>query len=172
MSERGLLHRDDLAAIALSAAVLPRYPADKVVRSPVTIQQDIDGSAEAFWAKKFHSVRSMSIDFSDSGSDNSFFAELYPSPIGHAAGLLGMHPAVLLPPAMVSRLHHFDATSDVDVVHTVGEVLLDGLDIANNLLRCVPRTFDDESTAESSQMETLIYPGPHCEVDVILIHCG
>jgi hypothetical protein len=58
MPEFGLLGRDDLAAMSLGAAVLPRHPADKAFRSPVTILQNLDGPAATFRAQKFPSARS------------------------------------------------------------------------------------------------------------------
>ena len=74
MPELVLLDRDDLAAVALGAAVLPRHPADKAFRSPVTLMQNRDGSAAAFRAQKFPSARSLSIAFSNSVSANSFLS--------------------------------------------------------------------------------------------------
>ena len=72
-----LLQIDDLASMALGAAVLPRHPADKAFRSPVTILQNRDGSTAAFRAQKFPSARSLSIAFSNSASARSFLSRAF-----------------------------------------------------------------------------------------------
>jgi hypothetical protein len=46
----GLLQVDDPASVALVTAVLPRHPAHKAFRSPVTLLQNRDGPAPAFRA--------------------------------------------------------------------------------------------------------------------------
>jgi len=53
-----LLNVEDLASMALGAAVLPHHPADEAFRSPVTILQNRDGPAASFRAQKFPSARS------------------------------------------------------------------------------------------------------------------
>ncbi len=58
MAELYLLNIDNLATMALGAAVLPRYPADKAFRIPVTILKNRDSPAAAFRAQKFPSARS------------------------------------------------------------------------------------------------------------------
>jgi len=77
LAQLSLLDRDDLAPMALGAAVLPRDPADKAFRSPVTILQNRDGSAAAFRAQKFPSARSLSIAFSNSASARSFLSRAF-----------------------------------------------------------------------------------------------
>jgi hypothetical protein len=83
MPELGLLQIDDLATMALGAAVLPHHPADKAFRSPVTLPQNLDGSVSVaprgelcsvttLRAQKFPSARSLSIAFSSSVSARSF----------------------------------------------------------------------------------------------------
>ena len=72
-----LLDIDNLAPMALGAAVLPRHPADKAFRSPVTLLQNRDGSAAAFRAQKFPSARSLSIAFSSSASARSFLSRAF-----------------------------------------------------------------------------------------------
>jgi len=47
MAELGLLQVDNLAAMALGAAVLSYNPAGQAFRSPVTLLQDRDGPAGA-----------------------------------------------------------------------------------------------------------------------------
>jgi hypothetical protein len=58
LAQLGLLDIDNLAPMALGAAVLPRHPADKAFRSPVTLLQDRDGPATTFRAQKLPSKRS------------------------------------------------------------------------------------------------------------------
>jgi len=50
MPELGLLQVDDLAAMAVRAAVLAHHPAGQAFRGPVTLLQDHDGPAAAFRA--------------------------------------------------------------------------------------------------------------------------
>ena len=56
--ELGLLQIDDLAAMTLGAALLPHHPADKAFRSPLTLLQNLDGSAATLRAQKLPSARS------------------------------------------------------------------------------------------------------------------
>ena len=58
LAQLGLLDIDNLDPMALGAAVLPRHPADKAFRSPVTLLQDRDGPAATLRAQKFPSARS------------------------------------------------------------------------------------------------------------------
>jgi predicted RNA-binding protein associated with RNAse of E/G family len=53
MAELCLLDVDNLAAMALRAAVLPRHPADKAFRSQVTILQNRDRPAAAPGLRSF-----------------------------------------------------------------------------------------------------------------------
>lgn len=64
MAELLLQDRDDLAVMALRAAVLPHHPANKAFRSPVMLLQKHDGLATTFRAQNFPSARSCSIAFS------------------------------------------------------------------------------------------------------------
>jgi len=61
--------------------------------------------------------------------------------LNQPSGLLGLHPAVLLPPAVVGRLRHFDDAADLDDSLALGDQLLGGLELADNLLRRVPGPF-------------------------------
>ncbi|WP_254980541.1 hypothetical protein [Cyanobium sp. ATX 6A2] len=54
--ELALLDRDDLAGVALRAAVLAHQPAGQAFRGPVTLLQSLDGSAPAFRAQKLPSA--------------------------------------------------------------------------------------------------------------------
>jgi hypothetical protein len=83
MPELGLLQVEDLAAMAVRAAVLAHHSAGQAFRGPVTLLQDHDGpvalrgalcSATAFRAQKFPSARSLSIAFSNSASARSFYS--------------------------------------------------------------------------------------------------
>jgi len=53
MAELRLLQVDDLAAMALGTAVLPRHPADEALRRPVTLLQNRDGPVAAFGLRSF-----------------------------------------------------------------------------------------------------------------------
>jgi len=58
LAELGLLQVDNLASMALGAAVLSHNPAGQAFRSPVTFLHDRDGPATTFRAQKFPSARS------------------------------------------------------------------------------------------------------------------
>ncbi len=77
LAQLGLLDIDNLAPMALGAAVLPRHPADKAFRSPVTILQNRDGSAVSFRAQKFPSASSLSIAFSSSAFARGFLSRAF-----------------------------------------------------------------------------------------------
>ena len=64
--------------------------------------------------------------------------------LGQPSGLLGLHPPVLLPPAVVGRLRHLDHAADVGDGLALGDQLLGGLELADDLLRCVPGAFHGE----------------------------
>ncbi len=68
MAELYLLYVDNLAIMALGAAVLPRYPTENAFRSPVTILQNLNGPVAAFRAQRFPSASSLNIAFSSSAS--------------------------------------------------------------------------------------------------------
>ena len=61
--------------------------------------------------------------------------------LSQPSGFLGLHPAVLLPPAVVGRLRHLDDAADVGDGLALGDQLLGGLELADDLLRCVPGAF-------------------------------
>ena len=61
--------------------------------------------------------------------------------LGQPPGLLGLHTPVLLPPAVVGRLRHLDDAADVGDGLALGDQLLGGLELADDLLSCVPGAF-------------------------------
>jgi len=61
--------------------------------------------------------------------------------LSQPSGLLGLHPSVLLTPAVVGRLRHLDDAADVGDGLALGDQLLGGLEFADDLLRCVPGAF-------------------------------
>ena len=77
LPELGLLDRDDIAALALGAAVLAHHPAGQAFRGPETLLQDRDGPAATLRAQKFPSARSLSIAFSNSASARSFLSRAF-----------------------------------------------------------------------------------------------
>ncbi|MFZ4566127.1 MAG: hypothetical protein ACOYMY_06660 [Prochlorococcaceae cyanobacterium] len=53
--------------------------------------------------------------------------------LGQSPGLLGLHPPVLLPPAVVGGLRHLDDATDVGDGLALGDQLLGGLELADDL---------------------------------------
>ena len=76
LAQLGLLDIDNLAPVALGAAVLPRHPSDKAFRSPVTILQDRDGPVAPQGAPH-GATRSLSMAFSSSASARSFLSRAF-----------------------------------------------------------------------------------------------
>nr|WP_255440981.1 hypothetical protein [Synechococcus sp. HK01-R] len=64
--------------------------------------------------------------------------------LGQPPGHLGLHPAVLLPPAVVGRLRHLDEAANLDDGLALGDQLLGGLELADDLLHRVPGPFHGE----------------------------
>ncbi len=60
------------------------------------------------------------------------------------SGFPGLHPAVLLSPAVVVRLRHLDDAADLDDGPALGDQLFGGLELADDLLRRVPSPFHGE----------------------------
>jgi len=58
--------------------------------------------------------------------------------------LLGLNAPVLLTSAVVGRLCHLQDPADVGDGLALGDQLLGGLELADDLLRCVPGAFHDE----------------------------
>jgi len=104
MTQLSVLDRGDLDRMALGAALLIGHTADQTLRGPVMLLQDRDLSAATFQAQRFPSATSLSIAFSSSASSRSFLLTgvLLPQ-LSQPLGLLGLHPAVLLPPTEIRR---------------------------------------------------------------------
>lgn len=74
--------------------------------------------------------------------------------LGQSLGLLGLHAAVLLPAAVVRRLCHLDDAANVGDGIALSDQLLGGpllrrclgLELADDLLRCVPGAFHGRVT--------------------------
>lgn len=143
--------------MVLGAAVLPHHPADEAFRSPVTLLQNRDGSvaprgapigATTFRAQKFPSARSLSIAFFRLLKLGLRQKLLEPGvlllQLSQSSGFLGVHAAVLLPPAVVCRLRHLADTADLDDGLALGDQLFGGLELADDLLCCVPGPFHGE----------------------------
>jgi len=77
MPQLGLLKIDDLADMALAAAVLAHHAADPPLGCPVTLLQDYDGPPTTLWAQKFPSARSLSIALSSSASARSLLSQAF-----------------------------------------------------------------------------------------------
>ena len=58
--------------------------------------------------------------------------------LGQSPGLLGLHAAVLLAPAVIGGLRHLDDAADVGDGLALGDQLLGGFELADDLLRRVP----------------------------------
>jgi hypothetical protein len=57
---------------------------------------------------------------------------------------LGLHAAVVLPPAVVGRLRHLDDEADVDIGLAQGDQMLGDFELAEDQLGCVPGAFHGE----------------------------
>ena len=64
--------------------------------------------------------------------------------LGQSPGLLGLHPPVLLSPAVVSRLSDLDRPAEVSASLALGDQLLSGFELADDLLGCVAGSFHGE----------------------------
>ena len=65
-------------------------------------------------------------------------------PLSQPLSLLGLHPAVLLPPAFIGRLGHTDDTADLDDGLALGDQLFGGFELADDLFCRVAGAFCDE----------------------------
>lgn len=72
MAELRLLDPNDLAAMAMGAAVLPRNPTHKAFGSTVTLLQNRDDPATTFRTRNFPSAKSFSITFTNSAAVRCF----------------------------------------------------------------------------------------------------
>ena len=70
---------------------------------------------------------------------------------------------------MAGRLRHLDDTADLDDGLALSDHLFGGLELADDLLRCVLVRFMVKSPAQSGRLMTLIHPGQTSGVDVIAI---
>ena len=64
--------------------------------------------------------------------------------LSQSSGFLGLHAAVLLPPTVIRRLRHLDDAADLDDGLDLGDQLLSGLELADDLLGCVADAFHGE----------------------------
>ena len=87
------------------------------------------------------SASSLSIAFSSSASARSFLRRAFLLQLSQPFGLLGLHAAVLLLPAVVVRLGHLNGAADVGDGLALGDQLLSGLELADDLLGCVADAF-------------------------------
>jgi hypothetical protein len=77
MPQLGLLKTDDLADMALPAAVLAHDAAEPPLGCPVTLLQDRDGPPTTLRAQKFPSARSLNIALSSSASARSLLTPAF-----------------------------------------------------------------------------------------------
>ena len=68
---------------------------------------------------------------------------------------------------MAGRLRHLDDTADLDDGLALSDHLFGGLELADDLLRCVLVPFMVKSPAQSGRLMTLIHPGQTSGVDVM-----
>ena len=61
--------------------------------------------------------------------------------LGQPPGLLRLHAAIMLPPAVVGRLRDLDEAAYFGHGLALGDQLLGGFELADDLLRCVPGAF-------------------------------
>lgn len=64
--------------------------------------------------------------------------------LGQPYGLLGLHPPVLLPSAVLGRLRHLDESPNYRYTFVLNVQLLGALELVDDLLRCVPVAFHGE----------------------------
>ena len=133
MPELCLLDRDDLASMALGAAMLPHHPADKALRS--FPRRDPTASPGLRLEHQLLQLRFC---------QKPFEPGVLLCQLSHPPGFLGLHAAVLLPPAVVGRLRHLDDATDLDDGLALGDQLLRGFQFADDLLRRVPGAFHGE----------------------------
>jgi hypothetical protein len=81
-------------------------------------------------------------------------------------GLLGLHPAVLLPPTVIGRLRHLDDAADVGDGLALGDQLLGVLSLRMICSAVCLVRFMVESAAQSGRLRTLIQSGPVSGVHV------
>jgi len=62
----------------------------------------------------------------------------------------------------VALLRHFDDAADFDDGLALGDQLLGGFELTDDLLRHVPGAFRGEVPGQSARMRTLIRPGTTC----------
>jgi hypothetical protein len=79
-------------------------------------------------------------------------------------GILSLHAPVLLPPAVIGRLRHFDHAADVGHGLALGDQLLGSLELADDLLRCVPGAFHGEIPGPVWPAEDSHSPWTGCRV--------
>lgn len=53
---------------------------------------------------------------------------------------------------MVGRLGHFNETADFDEEHALGDELLGGFELTDDLLGCMPGTFNGQNPSKSGMM--------------------
>ena len=61
--------------------------------------------------------------------------------LGEPFGFLGLHAAVELSPAVISGLRHLQCPADVGDALALGDQLLSGFELADDLLGCVAGSF-------------------------------
>ena len=81
-------------------------------------------------------------------------------------GLLGLHAAVLLLPAVVGRMGHLNGAADIGDGLGLGDQLLSGFELADDLLGCVEDAFHGEVPGpvlpdEDSHSPWTDFRGPH-----------
>ena len=81
-AQLGLLDVDDLAAMALSVAVLAHQLAGEPLRNPDQVAQGLNSPATPFRAQKFPLANCLSISFSSSASARASCGVSSPSPAG------------------------------------------------------------------------------------------
>lgn len=85
---------DNLATMAVSAAVVPSHPADKASKGAVALVESIEGLATGLGTKKLPSARSLSITVFRSGYARSFLSQAlsYLSCVSHMTTSACMQP--------------------------------------------------------------------------------
>jgi len=128
--------------MALGAGVLAHNTAGETIRNPGQDKQGNNSPATPSRAQKFTSASSLSIAFSSSDSARgllsgcgSFFQ------LGKTLGLLSLHTAIKVAPAVIDGLRHLLFSAEVDNGRAQGGQLLSGFELADNLLGFVAGSF-------------------------------
>jgi len=150
---------------------MAHYSAGKTLRNPETGTQGHNSPAVPHQVQKFSSTSSLTIGFSSSICHKPVEPAVLHLQLGQLPGFLGLHFAVLLPPALVGRRHNFYKRADLDDGLDLGDQLLVGLELGDDLLRSMPVVFLGRDPKLVCRFKALIHFGSTSRVHVKLNSC-